>query len=88
LVVVLQVGSSNWRFLTRDHGPSWSTKLAPAGPLQMRIVVTGGYDGKWVWADGEVISRRWRAGRVYDTGVQIDDVALEGCSHCDAQEWK
>jgi hypothetical protein len=52
------------------------------------MVVTGGYDGKWVWADGEVIPRRWRAGRVYDTGVQIDDVALEGCSHCDAQEWK
>ena len=63
--------------------------MAPAGPLQLRIVVTGGYDGKWVWADGEVIPRPWTAGRVYDTGVRINDVALEGCSgRCDSQEWK
>ncbi|KAM0929127.1 hypothetical protein ACQ4PT_001832 [Festuca glaucescens] len=81
--------SSSWKAMTRERGgPAWSTSQAPAGPLQLRMVVTGGYDGKWVWADGEVIPRRWAAGKVYDTGVQIDDVALEGCSHCDAQEWK
>ncbi|KAK1653307.1 hypothetical protein QYE76_071112 [Lolium multiflorum] len=87
-VDVAQVGSSNWRFLTRDHGPSWSTKLAPAGPLQMRIVVTGGYDGKWVWAEREVLPSGWRAGEVYDTGVQITDIAQEGCFPCDTQEWR
>jgi hypothetical protein len=53
------------------------------------VVVTGGYDGKWLWADREVIPRRWTVGRVYDTGLQIDDVALDGCSgHCDTREWK
>ncbi|XP_047043550.1 expansin-like A2 [Lolium rigidum] len=89
-VDVATAGSgSGWRAMTRERGgPAWSTEQAPAGPLQLRMVVTGGYDGKWVWADREVIPRRWAAGRVYDTGVQIDDVALEGCSHCDAQEWK
>ncbi|KAK1695651.1 hypothetical protein QYE76_012348 [Lolium multiflorum] len=89
-VDVATAGSSgSWRAMARERGgPAWSTSQTPAGPLQLRIVVTGGYDGKWVWADGEVIPRRWTAGRVYDTGVQIDDVALEGCSHCDAQEWK
>jgi hypothetical protein len=87
--VVLQVGSSsNWKFLTRDHGPAWSTTMAPAGPLQMRIVVTGGYDGKWLWAEREVLPRQWRAGVVYDTGVQITDIAQEGCFPCDTQEWK
>lgn len=81
--------SSGWKAMARERGgPAWSTGQAPAGPLQLRMVVTGGYDGKWVWADGEVIPRRWAAGRVYDTGVQIADVALEGCSHCDTQEWK
>jgi hypothetical protein len=66
-----QAGSSSWRFMTRDHGPAWSTCHAPAGPLQFRLVVTGGYDGKWVWAEGEVLPRRWEVGRVYDAGVQI-----------------
>uniref|UniRef100_A0A0D9XM11 Expansin-like EG45 domain-containing protein n=1 Tax=Leersia perrieri TaxID=77586 RepID=A0A0D9XM11_9ORYZ len=87
-VDVATVGSSNWKFMTRDYGPAWSTKQAPAAPLQMRVVVTGGYDGKWVWADGEVLPRRWMAGEVYDAGVQIADVAQEGCYPCDTQEWQ
>ncbi|XP_048533581.1 expansin-like A2 [Triticum urartu] len=88
-VDVAAAGSSSWRSMTRERGgPAWSTGQAPAGPLQLRMVVTGGYDGKWVWAEGEVLPRRWAAGRVYDTGVQIADVALEGCSPCDAREWK
>ncbi|KAK3153195.1 hypothetical protein QOZ80_2BG0169100 [Eleusine coracana subsp. coracana] len=87
-VDVATVGKSNWRFMTRDHGPAWSTSQAPAGPLQFRLVVTGGYDGKWVWAEREVLPRRWEAGRVYDAGVQIADVAQEGCYPCDTQEWQ
>ncbi|KAG2543718.1 expansin-like A1 [Panicum virgatum] len=87
-VDVAQVGSSNWKFMTRDYGPAWSTSQAPPGPLQLRVVVTGGYDGKWVWADREVLPRRWRAGEVYDTGVQIADIAQEGCYPCDTHEWE
>nr|CAB3495369.1 unnamed protein product [Digitaria exilis]CAB3504299.1 unnamed protein product [Digitaria exilis] len=87
-VDVATAGSSNWRFMTREHGPAWSTAQAPAGPLQFRLVVTGGYDGKWVWAESEVLPRRWEAGRVYDTGVQVADVAQEGCYPCDTHEWQ
>ncbi|KAL5225701.1 hypothetical protein ABZP36_012340 [Zizania latifolia] len=87
-VDVATVGSSNWKFMTRDYGPAWSTSQAPAGPLQLRMVVTGGADGRWVWADTEVLPRRWTAGRVYDTGVQITDVAQEGCYPCDTREWQ
>ncbi|GJN30198.1 hypothetical protein PR202_gb18487 [Eleusine coracana subsp. coracana] len=86
-VDVAQVGSSNWKFMTRDYGPAWSTSQAPPGPLQFRVVVTGGYDGKWVWADREVLPTRWRAGEVYDTGVQIADIAQEGCFPCDTHDW-
>jgi hypothetical protein len=86
---VVQVGSSNWKSMTRHSGgPAWSTRQAPAGPLQLRVVVTGGYDGKWVWAEREVLPRRRRAGEVYDTGVQITDVAREGCVPCDTHEWE
>lgn len=87
--------SSGWRPMARERGgPAWRTtgRGAPEGPLRMRMVVTGGYDGKWVWADGEVIPRRWKAGRVYDTGVQIADVALDWCHghpcHDDSREWR
>jgi hypothetical protein len=80
------VGSSDWRFVTRVYGPVWSTDRAPVGPLQFRAVVTGGYDGKWVWAEQEVLPADWRSGQVYDTGVRIADVAREGCAKLDY--WK
>uniref|UniRef100_A0A0D9VP69 Expansin-like EG45 domain-containing protein n=1 Tax=Leersia perrieri TaxID=77586 RepID=A0A0D9VP69_9ORYZ len=87
-VDVAQVGSSSWKFMTREHGPSWSMANAPPGPLQLRMVITGGYDGKWVWANREVLPARRRSGEVYDTGVQITDIAQEGCFPCDTHEWK
>ncbi|KAM3316201.1 hypothetical protein ACQJBY_034364 [Aegilops geniculata] len=87
-VDVAQVGSFNWMFLTHDHGPAWSTTEAPPGPLQLRAVVTSGFDGAWVYAEHEVLPRQWNAGEVYDTGVQITDIAQEACLPCDTQEWK
>ena len=91
-VDVAPVGSSEWRFMARVHGPVWRTDRAPAGPLQFRAVVTGGYDGKWVWAEREVLPADWRPGQVYDTGVRIADVARDGCRGCAgaaaALDWK
>nr|CAD1818863.1 unnamed protein product [Ananas comosus var. bracteatus] len=62
-VDVAEVGSSNWRFMSREYGPVWSTNRAPAGPVQLRMVVTGGYDGKWVWAEREVLPVHWALAR-------------------------
>lgn len=87
-VDVAQVGSSDWRFMNRVYGPVWSTDRAPAGPLQLRAVVTGGYDGKWVWAEKEVLPADWQPGRVYDTGARIADVARESCLDCATLDWK
>ncbi|XP_072960534.1 expansin-like A2 [Typha angustifolia] len=87
-VDVAQAGMSNWRFMSRDYGQVWSTDRVPAGPLQFRMVVTGGYDGKWIWAEKEVLPAQWTAGPVYDLGLQITDVAQEGCYPCDTREWK
>ncbi|XP_058090721.1 expansin-like A2 [Magnolia sinica] len=86
-VDVAQVGSSSWRYMTRNYGAVWDTDRAPAGPLQFRLVVTGGYDGKWVWAK-HVLPADWKAGVVYDSGVQINDIAQEGCPTCDNSQWK
>ncbi|XP_074572642.1 expansin-like A2 [Curcuma longa] len=78
-VDLAQVKSSNWQFMNRDNGPTWSTEQVPAGPLQIRLVVTGGYDGKWVWSR-KVLPAEWRTGSVYDLGVRITDIAREGSS--------
>ncbi|XP_065037084.1 expansin-like A2 [Musa acuminata AAA Group] len=87
-VDVAQVGSSNWQFMSREYGPVWSTDRAPVGPLQLRMVVTGGYDGKWVWAQKEVLPVHWKIGSVYDLGVQIADIARDGCSNGHTEGWK
>ncbi|EXB95381.1 Expansin-like A1 [Morus notabilis] len=84
---VAQVGSSNWGFLTRNYGAVWNTSRVPAGALQFRFVVTAGYDGKWIWAKS-VLPSDWKPGVTYDSGVQIDDIAQEGCSPCDISTWK
>ncbi|KAE8008873.1 hypothetical protein FH972_005344 [Carpinus fangiana] len=87
-VDVAQVGSSNWSFLSRNHGAVWDTNRVPSGPLQFRLVVTGGYDGKWIWAKKSVLPADWEIGVIYDSGVQIDDIAQEGCSPCDDETWR
>lgn len=87
-VDVALVGSSDWRYMSRNHGAIWDSSRVPAGPLQFRMVVTAGYDGKWIWAQKEILPMDWKVGFVYDTGVQIKDIAQEGCSPCDEDEWK
>ncbi|XP_010918218.1 expansin-like A1 [Elaeis guineensis] len=87
-VDVAQVGSSHWRYMSRDYGAVWSMNRVPTGPLQIRMVVTGGYDGKWVWTQEEVLPVEWKTGSVYDSGVQITDIAQESCSDCDTRDWK
>lgn len=85
---VAQVGSSNWGFLTRNNGAIWDTSRVPAGGLQFRFLVTAGYDGKTVWAQN-VLPANWKPGMIYDTKVQISDIAKEGCSTtCDDGSWK
>ncbi|XP_010555195.1 PREDICTED: expansin-like A2 [Tarenaya hassleriana] len=83
---IATVGSSNWGFMSRNHGAVWDTDRVPSGALQFRFVVTSGYDGKWVWSQ-RVLPAEWENGKVYDAGVQISDIAQEGCDPCDDQIW-
>ncbi|KAJ0077636.1 hypothetical protein Patl1_35760 [Pistacia atlantica] len=84
---VAQVGSSNWGFMSRSSGAIWDTSRVPNGALQFRFVVTAGYDGKWIWAQN-VLPGDWKPGVAYDSGIQITDIAQEGCSKCDDGTWK
>ncbi|XP_076942171.1 expansin-like A3 [Bidens hawaiensis] len=81
-VDIARIGSTNWSFLSRKSGAIWETTRVPVGAMQFRLVVTSGYDRKTIWAKS-VLPANWNVGIVYDSGVQIDDVAEEGCGRCD-----
>ncbi|KAK4746633.1 hypothetical protein SAY87_025670 [Trapa incisa] len=83
---VARVGSPNWQFMRRNFGAVWDTSRVPEGALQFRFVVTAGFDGKWVWAKS-VLPADWKVGGIYNTGVQITDIAQEGCYPCDDGSW-
>ncbi|KAJ0229961.1 Expansin-like A2 [Hirschfeldia incana] len=83
---IAQVGSSHWSYMTRSHGAVWVTDKVPTGPLQFRFVVTAGFDGKMLWSQ-RVLPANWEAGKIYDAGVQISDIAQEGCDPCDDHIW-
>ncbi|GMG98831.1 hypothetical protein Nepgr_000671 [Nepenthes gracilis] len=84
---VAQVGLPNWTFMSRNYGAVWDTSRPPSGPLQFRFVVTSGYDGKYVWAKN-ALPADWKPGVIYDSDVQINDIAQEGCFPCDDGPWK
>ncbi|XP_044432514.1 expansin-like A4 [Triticum aestivum] len=73
---------TKWQYMTwREGSPGvWRTSHAPAGPLQVRVVVTAGSVGKWLCADGAVLPAEWQPGTVYDTGLRVTDVAAHTCS--------
>lgn len=84
-VEIAQVGANampSWRYMTRREGAPvvWRTSRAPAGPLQLRLVVTAGSGGKWLRSDREVLPAEWQPGEVYDTGLRLTDVAVRTCS--------
>lgn len=84
----MQVGpQGNWGYMSRRNGGAvWETSRVPAGELEMRFVVTQGYDGKYVWAKS-VLPPDWVNGATYDSGIQITDIAQEGCPVCDNGNW-
>ncbi|KAL0334523.1 UNVERIFIED_CONTAM: Expansin-like A2 [Sesamum radiatum] len=86
-VDVAQVGSSNWKFMSRKYGAVWETSRVPNGALQLRFVVTSGFDGKWYWAKN-VLPQDWKNGGMYDSGLQITDIAQEPCDQPQPPTWK
>ncbi|KAH7690193.1 Expansin/Lol pI protein [Dioscorea alata] len=87
-VDVAQVGTSDWKFMTRSaYRAIWNTSNAPAGALHFRVAVIGGFEAAWIFT-GEVLPANWKIGSVYESGVQITEIAQDGCSACDTKEWK
>jgi len=86
-VEVDQVGSSGWQYMTRNQGAIWGMQNPPRGYLSFRLLVTGGYDGSWVWPRRNLLPSIWTPGSVYESGIQITEIAQEGCSPCETGNW-
>lgn len=87
VLVHVQAGTSNWVSMGHSYGAIWDTSKVPKGALRFRIAVIGGYDPRFYFT-GIVLPRDWKTGAVYDTGVQITDIAQESCRSCDYSNWK
>ncbi|KAJ4715887.1 Expansin-like [Melia azedarach] len=90
-IVVYQVGATFPIDMSRKSGAIWETKSAPKEASRFGFVVLeGGFDPRWHWADYTVLPVDWKPGMIYDTGVRINDIIQEGCpeSECDPQIWK
>ncbi|GAB2291896.1 hypothetical protein Dimus_026145 [Dionaea muscipula] len=87
-IYVAQVGPANGTSISmsRNYGSVWSTNAVQPGGLLLKFKVTSGFNGKYVTA-AKALPVDWKPGVIYDTGVQISDIAQEGCSPCNDKPW-
>ncbi|XP_021753553.1 expansin-like A1 [Chenopodium quinoa] len=79
---VAKVGSNNWASMKRNYGAVWDTNKVPTGPLKLRFLIKSGYV-----LTQKVLPPVWRSGSIYDSGIQINDIAHEKCYNCDQTTW-
>ncbi|KGN60430.1 expansin-like B1 [Cucumis sativus] len=60
------------KLLDRSYGTVWTTASPPRGPLSLRMLLTNEEgDEQWIVPIND-IPRDWKAGDIYDTGVQVN----------------
>ncbi|KAA0038531.1 expansin-like B1 [Cucumis melo var. makuwa] len=60
------------KLLDRSYGTVWTTTSPPRGPLSLRMLLTNEEgDEQWIVPIND-IPRDWKAGDIYDTGVQVN----------------
>nr|QDM54902.1 expansin-like B1 [Luffa aegyptiaca] len=60
------------KLLDRSYGTVWTTASPPRGPLSLRMLLTNeDGDEQWIVPINN-IPRDWKAGDIYDTGVQVN----------------
>ncbi|XP_010269911.1 PREDICTED: expansin-like B1 [Nelumbo nucifera] len=61
------------KLLDRSHGAVWDSVMPPSGPLSIRMLLTDSDTGDETWlVPTNDIPQDWKAGDVYDSGVQIE----------------
>ncbi|KAK1364727.1 Beta-expansin [Heracleum sosnowskyi] len=62
------------KLLSRSYGAVWATTSPPTGALSIRMLLSDDSgDDTWVAAANN-LPKHWKAGKTYDTGVQVIDL--------------
>lgn len=69
-IQLCQEESYEWKPMYRSHGAVWEVVTPPRGALSLRFLVSDGYSEEWISA-ANVIPANWKAGAVYDSGIQL-----------------
>ncbi|KMT01281.1 hypothetical protein BVRB_9g212980 [Beta vulgaris subsp. vulgaris] len=88
-VDIATVGARVWTTLRHSYGAVWQTNHVPAGPLRFGFLVTSGDDDFNYYRTQVILPSDWTPGVIYDTGVQITDIAQQNCYPlpCDNSTW-
>lgn len=71
---VVQSVNGVCKLLDRSYGAVWAVVSPPRGRLTIRMLLSGREDGDETWLlPTNDIPHDWKAGRVYDSGVQVLD---------------
>ncbi|XP_022969217.1 expansin-like A2 [Cucurbita maxima] len=88
--IAAQDGSGEGRYMKRNYGPIWETNNVPGGAIKLVVIVVSGYNnGRGIVID-YALPAGWKNGDIYDTGIQIKDIASEYCNpwRCGEEPWK
>eukprot|EP00253_Pinus_taeda_P005837 PITA_05837 len=70
-IQVRQEESYDWKAMYRSHGAVWDVVTPPRGALSLRFLVSDGKREEWV-SSAHVIPANWKAGAIYDSGIQLN----------------
>uniref|UniRef100_A0A0A0K1H0 Expansin-like CBD domain-containing protein n=2 Tax=Cucumis sativus TaxID=3659 RepID=A0A0A0K1H0_CUCSA len=75
--------------MRRNYGAIWDTNKVPEGAIKLVVIVVSGYkNGRGIMIN-YALPADWKTGEIYDTGIQIKDIATEACNpwRCGDQPW-
>jgi hypothetical protein len=70
-IQLCQEESYEWKAMCQSHGAVWDVVTPPMGALSLRFLVSDGNSQEWMSA-ANVIPANWKAGAVYDSGIQLN----------------
>ncbi|KAH9321456.1 hypothetical protein KI387_016095, partial [Taxus chinensis] len=72
-VELCQEQSYEWKAMCRSHGAVWDVVTPPkGGTLSLRFLVSDEINGQEWKSAANVIPPNWKAGALYDSGIQLD----------------
>ncbi|XP_074285914.1 expansin-like A2 [Silene latifolia] len=79
---VIAANTSTWVSMSHNYGAVYDTSKAPTGSLQFRFIIASGFDAQYFYTNEQILPAKWMPGAVYNSNVQISNIAIEKCKAC------